>query len=84
MAPDALARVVFRPGTTDAFLMATELPATPAGHVYQLWVADAAGVHALGTFRHDGRGAFIAPFGVDLADGHRGDGHPRAGRRRAR
>jgi hypothetical protein len=47
--------------------MANDLPATPAGRVYQLWYADAAGVHPLGTFHHDGSGPFVAPFGVDLA-----------------
>lgn len=67
VAPSAHAVVMFRPGTTDAFLMATDLPATPAGQVYQLWYADAAGVHPLDTFRFDGEGPFIAPFGVDLA-----------------
>lgn len=67
VAAAANAVVMFRPGTTDAYLMATELPATPAGQVYQLWFADAAGVHALGTFHHDGQGPFVAPFGVDLA-----------------
>lgn len=48
--------------------MAMALPATPAGQVYQLWVADDTGVHALGTFHFDGQGAFVAPFGVDLGD----------------
>ena len=62
---DAMA--VYSPGTTDAFVMATGLPATPADHVYQLWSADAAGVHALGTFTFDGHGTFVAPFGVDLS-----------------
>jgi hypothetical protein len=67
MAPAAHAAVMFRPGTSDAFLLATDLPPTPAGHVYQLWYADPAGVHALGTYAYDGHGPFIAPFGVDLA-----------------
>lgn len=66
VAPMATAVVVYRPGSTDAYLLAMDLPATPAGQVYQLWVADAAGVHALGTFPFDGQGAFVAPFGVDL------------------
>lgn len=68
VAPVASAIVVYRPGSTDAYLMAMDLPATPAGQVYQLWVADDAGVHALGTFHFDGEGAFVAPFGVDLGD----------------
>jgi hypothetical protein len=67
VAPAADAVVMFRPGTTEAYLLANDLPATPAGQVYQLWFADAAGVHALGTFHHDGQGPFVAPFGVDLA-----------------
>ena len=66
IAPDAHAVVLYRPGTTDAYLMATDLPPTPDGSVYQLWFADADGVHALGTFVHDGTGPFVAPFGVDL------------------
>ena len=67
VAPTADAVVMFRPGTTEAYLLANDLPATPTGQVYQLWFADAAGVHALGTFHHDGEGPFVAPFGVDLA-----------------
>ena len=68
LAPASTAMVVFRPGTSDAYLMAVDLPATPDGQVYQLWYADAAGVHPLGTYHHDGQGAFVAPFGVDLAN----------------
>jgi hypothetical protein len=67
IAPGAHAAIVFRPGTPDAYLVAENLPATPDGRVYQLWVADGAGVHALGTFAYDGVGPFVAPFGVDLA-----------------
>jgi len=69
LAPVATAVVLYRPGSTDAFLLATDLPPTPDGQVYQLWWADGSGVHALGTFRYDGVGPFVAPFGVDLADG---------------
>ena len=67
VAPTANAVVMYRPGTTDSYLMVDALPATPDGKVYQLWFADTAGVHALGTFHHDGEGPFVAPFGVDLA-----------------
>jgi hypothetical protein len=67
MASGATVYVVFRPGTTEAFLMAGNLPAPPAGSVYQLWSADASGVHALATFTCEGSGACLAPFGVDLA-----------------
>ncbi len=67
MASGATVYVVFRPGTTEAWLMAGNLPATPAGSVYQLWSADASGVHALATFTCEGSGACLAPFGVDLA-----------------
>lgn len=67
VAPDATAMVVYRPGSSEAYLMATGLPATPDGSVYQLWFADGSGVHPLGTFHHDGTGPFVAPFGVDLA-----------------
>jgi anti-sigma-K factor RskA len=67
VAPAAIAVVLYRPGSPDAYLMAHGLPATPPGMVYQLWYADAAGVHPLGTFQHDGEGPLVAPFGVDLA-----------------
>jgi hypothetical protein len=66
MAATANVFVVYRPGTTEAWLMAENLPATPPGKVYQLWSADAAGVHGLTTFTCDGSGACLAPFGVDL------------------
>ncbi|MEI7745489.1 MAG: hypothetical protein WCK58_17265, partial [Chloroflexota bacterium] len=41
----------------------------PAGAAYQLWYADAQGVHGLQAVAYDGIGAFIAPLGVDLAAG---------------
>ena len=67
MAPQATVYVVYVPGSTDAWLMAGNLPATPAGKVYQLWSADSAGVHALTTFTCDGTHTCLAPFGADLA-----------------
>jgi hypothetical protein len=67
LAPNAAAVAVFEPGTTESYVMVANLPPTPDGHVYQLWFADTAGVHPLGTFHHNGSGAFVAPFGVDLA-----------------
>jgi len=67
MAADAAVYVVYRPGTTEAWMMSGNLPATPGGKVYQLWSADTAGVHPLTTFTCDGMHACIAPFGVDLA-----------------
>lgn len=66
VAPGATAFVVYAPGSTNAYVMAMNLPPTPAGQVYQLWVADGAGVHPLGTFQFDGEGAFVAPFDIDL------------------
>jgi len=66
-APAADAVVVYRPGRTDGFVVARAVPATPAGHVYQLWVADAAGVHPLETFSYDGQGPLVVPVGRDLA-----------------
>ncbi len=66
VAPVANAVVIYRPGTDASFVMADGLPPTPDGMVYQLWVADAGGVHPLGTFRFDGHGPFLARFGVDL------------------
>lgn len=68
MAAQASVYVVYRPGTTEAWLMAGNLPEPPAGQVYQLWSADAAGVHALTTFSCSASGSCLAPFGVDLAD----------------
>jgi hypothetical protein len=47
--------------------MAGNLPKPPAGQVYQLWSADAAGVHALTTFTCAEGASCLAPFGVDLA-----------------
>jgi hypothetical protein len=67
LAPTASATVVYVPGTTSSYVVASDLPATPAGKVYELWVADAGGVHGLGTYTFDGRGPFVAPLGVDLA-----------------
>jgi hypothetical protein len=67
MAAQASVYVVYRPGTTEAWLMAGNLPAPPAGQVYQLWSADAAGVHPLTTFTCGDAASCLAPFGVDLA-----------------
>jgi hypothetical protein len=68
LAPQAEAAVMYLPGQDAAYLVARNLPATPAGHGYQLWYADAAGVHPLQTVAYDGSGPFVAPIGVDLAD----------------
>lgn len=61
------AMAVYVPDSTESYVMAIGLAPTPAGEVYQLWSADTAGVHPLGTFTYDGEGAFVAPFGVDLS-----------------
>jgi hypothetical protein len=66
-AAGASASVVYAPGSSDAYLVAQHLPATPAGRVYQLWYADGAGVHPLETFTSDGSGVLVVPFGTDLA-----------------
>ncbi len=66
LAPRAVAYVVYRPGASDAWLMATGLPAPPAGSVYQLWAADAAGLRAGPTFTCDATGPCLASFGMDL------------------
>ena len=66
IAPAAVAQVVYRPGTANAYLIAEHIPATPAGKVYQLWYADGAGVHPLATVAFDGTGTLIVPFNVDL------------------
>jgi len=67
LAPAAQAAVVFLPGATESWIVAQNLPATPAGHGYQLWYADGAGVHPLQTVSYDGSGTFVAKLGVDLA-----------------
>jgi len=67
IAPTAEAAVVFVPGDDASYVVARNLPATPSGHGYQLWYADAAGVHPLQTVSFDGNGTFVAPVGVDLA-----------------
>jgi hypothetical protein len=68
IAPTAEAAVVFVPGDDASYIVAHNLPATPSGHGYQLWYADAAGVHPLQTVSFDGNGTFVAPVGIDLAD----------------
>lgn len=68
IAPTAEAAVVFVPGAAASYVVARNLPATPSGHGYQLWYADAAGVHPLQTVSFDGNGTFVAPVGIDLAD----------------
>lgn len=67
LAPAAEAAVVFVPGAAESWIVVNHLPASPAGHSYQLWYADAAGVHPLQTVGWDGNGTFVAPIGVDLA-----------------
>ncbi len=67
LAPAAEAAVVFVPGADQSWIVARNLPATPPGHGYQLWYADASGVHPLQTVSYDGSGTFVAPIGVDLA-----------------
>jgi hypothetical protein len=67
LAPAAVATVMFVPGAGPAYLVADRLPATPSGQVYQLWYADAGGVHPLQAVTFDGKGAFIAPLEVDLS-----------------
>ena len=66
VAPAAEAAVVYVPGAPTAWIVARNLPATPAGHGYQLWYADGTGVHPLQTVSWDGSGTFVAPIGVDL------------------
>jgi hypothetical protein len=66
-AGEAVASVVYAPGSDDAYLVARGLPATPSGSVYQLWFADGSGVHPLATFTSDGSGVLVVSFGTDLA-----------------
>jgi hypothetical protein len=47
--------------------MATGMPATPVGSVYELWAADATGVHPGPTFTCTGSGPCLASLGMDLA-----------------
>ena len=67
LAPNADAAVLYVPGTAEAWIVAHGLPPTTPGTGYQLWYADEAGVHGLQTVAYDGREAFVAPIGVDLA-----------------
>jgi hypothetical protein len=67
VAPNAEAAVMYVPGSTSSWIVAADLPATPAGSGYQLWYADAAGVHGLQTVAFDGNGTFMAPIDADLA-----------------
>ncbi|MFN8623283.1 MAG: anti-sigma factor [Chloroflexota bacterium] len=60
------ALMVYLPGSTEAYLVADGLPATPDGRVYQFWYADPAGVHPGVTFHHDGQGLVLIPVDVDL------------------
>ncbi len=68
LAPAAEAAVVYLPGSAESWIVARNLPATPSGHGYQLWYADASGVHPLQTVSYDGSGTFMANLGVDLAN----------------
>lgn len=63
----ASALMVYLPGSTEAFLVASGLPATPSGRDYQFWYADDAGVHPGITFDYDGSGVLIMPVDVDLS-----------------
>jgi hypothetical protein len=67
IAEQATVYVVYMPGTPQAWMMAGNLPATPAGEVYQLWLADSSGVHPGTTFTCDGSSPCLAPFDADLA-----------------
>jgi hypothetical protein len=69
LAAGAEAAVMFVPGTPHAWIVADGLPATEAGQAYQLWHADAAGVHPLQIVAWDGNGPFVAELGVALAPG---------------
>ena len=67
VAGQATVYVVYMPGTSDAWMMAGNLPATPPGEVYQLWLSDSSGVHPMTTFTCDGSSPCLAPFDADLA-----------------
>jgi hypothetical protein len=67
LAQEANAVVMFVPGTDSSWIVAENLPVTPSGHGYQLWFADAQGVHGLQTVPYDGEGPFVGELGVDLA-----------------
>jgi hypothetical protein len=67
LAPGASAVILFIPGTAQGWLIADHMPATPAGHAYQLWYADASGAHPLETATWNGQGVMVASVAVDLA-----------------
>ena len=59
--------MVYLPGSEQAYLVASGLPATPEGRVYQFWHADATGVHAGLTFSVSGTDVVLIPVDLDLS-----------------
>ncbi len=59
--------VVYLPGSEQAYLVASGLPPTPDGRVYQFWHADATGVHAGLTFAVAEAEVVLIPVGLDLS-----------------
>ncbi|MEJ7754427.1 MAG: anti-sigma factor [Candidatus Limnocylindrales bacterium] len=59
--------MVYLPGSEQAYLVASGLPATPEGRVYQFWHADATGVHAGLTFAVTEPEVVLIAVDLDLA-----------------
>ena len=59
--------VVYLPGSEQAYLVASGLPFTPQGRVYQFWHADEAGVHPGRTFAVNDADVVLIPISRDLS-----------------
>ncbi len=59
--------MVYLPGSERAYLVASGLPVTPAGRVYQFWHADEAGVHPGLTFPVTDGEVLLIPIDLDLS-----------------
>ncbi|MDQ3554326.1 MAG: anti-sigma factor [Chloroflexota bacterium] len=59
--------LVYLPGSEQAYLVASRLPVTPQGRVYQFWHADTMGVHAGLTFSVTGTDVVLIPVDLDLS-----------------
>jgi hypothetical protein len=59
--------MLYLPGSERAYLLASGLPVTPDGRVYQFWHADAAGVHPGLTFAVADAEVLLIPIELDLS-----------------
>lgn len=59
--------MIYLPGSEQAYLVASGLPVTPDGRVYQFWHADATGVHPGLTFAVTDAEVVLVPVDLDLS-----------------